>query len=110
MSADPHRRKLLSLIGASAAVATLPDHAIGGAPVVDARVFAPAVDAAVPLELAVPGRFTPLISQLAASLDASYETVAADFDAFERYRTRLILVDEVAPYPPTPPASPGPDA
>ena len=96
---------LITLLGASAAAAALPVRGIGAAEAIDARVFAPAVESGVPLDLTVPHQFAPLLRQIAASADAAHEAIAAVFDVTGRLRARLMLADEVDPYPPTPPVS-----
>lgn len=110
MNAKPHRRRLITLLGASAGAAALPTRAIGAARSIDARIFVPAVESAIPLDLTVPGRFI----RFAGILDLMRVPTSADVEdtlAAEASRhARLMLADEVDPHPPTPPASPGSDA
>ena len=110
MSTNPHRRRLITLLGASAVAVTLPARAVDAKRAADARVFAPAIESGFPLDLTVPHQFGPLLREIAASADAAHEAIAAVFDVTGRLRARLMLADEVDPYPPTLPASPGPDA
>lgn len=104
MSANPHRRKLITLLGASAAAAAIPARAIGAAKAIDARVFAPAVESAVPLDLVLPGRFVCFVGVLELM---SVPSTAADraFAEESLRRARLMLADEVDPYPSKPRAS-----
>lgn len=109
MSAIPHRRKLITLLGATTAAAAVPVRSIGTAKALDARVFAPAVESAVPLNLVLPTRFV----RFAGILDLmSVSSTTADraFAEESLRRARLMLADEVDPYLPAPPASPGPGA